>query len=150
MRFPHITPVRMYLSAIIIALLIGFGLGALVFRKTLIVKQGTADNPAAVSSVNLMIDYGNGIVRNWNTVSWHEAMSVMDLVDLVASTGAIKLEKETVEGSKYRVGSIDDMKNDSSVGRRWQYWVNNTYEPRVASKYYLKPGDLVILIYAKE
>jgi hypothetical protein len=71
----------------------------------------------------------------------------MDLIDQVAQTGTIQYEKETIDG-KIRVGSVDGIKN--SNGQRWQFWVNNTYEPRVASKYYLRPGDLVILIYAKE
>jgi hypothetical protein len=33
---------------------------------------------------------------------------------------------------------------------RWQYWINNTYEPRIASKYFLKPGDIVEWKYVKE
>jgi len=139
-------------AVIIVIFLIAFGGGYLLgtyVNKGKVVRPGTPENPAAESSVNLMIDYGNGIVRNWNTVSWKESMSVMDLLETVSGVGAISIEKEIVDGNE-RVSTIDGIKNDAEDGRRWQYWRNNTYEPRIMSKSYLAPGDLIIVIYAKE
>lgn len=134
-------------SGMIITLILGYALGATIHQKKVIVREGTPDNPAAVSSVNLMIDYGNGIVRAWNTVSWRESMSVLDLVQTVGQAEGIDVATEELDGKK-RIRSIDGIAN--TAGSRWKYWINNTYEPRIASKSYLRPGDLVIYVYAKE
>ncbi len=137
--------------AISVALLIavGYALGAAFAPEKVVVRQGTAENPAAESSVNLMLDYGNGIVRTWNTVTWHESMSALDLLEEVAGTKVISTEKETIDG-KDLLRSVDGIANDPKEGRRWQFWVNNVYEPRVISKTYLKPGDIIVVSYAKE
>jgi hypothetical protein len=105
------------------------------------VREGTADTPAALTSVNLMIDDGHGNVKTWNTVSWHEAMSVMDLLDLVASTGNITY---TTSADRTKVVSVNGVSTTGTSTERWQFWVNNTYEPKIPNKYYLKPGDIVL------
>ncbi len=124
---------------LVIGLVVGAILGGTFHKETIVVREGTADTPAALTSVNLMIDNGRGSVRTWNTVSWHEAMSILDLLQFVADSKNITLEK-TPTG----VLSIDGLRNATSTGERWQYWVNNTYEPKVPNKYYLKPGDIVL------
>ena len=124
---------------LVIGLVVGAILGGTFHKESIVVREGTADTPAALTSVNLMIDNGRGSVRTWNTVSWHEAMSILDLLQLVADTKNISLDK-TPTG----VLSIDGLKSATSTGERWQYWVNNTYEPKVPNKYYLKPGDIVL------
>ena len=53
---------------LIFGMLIGALLGASFHKETVVVREGTADTPAAQSSVNLMIDYGNGTIKTWNTV----------------------------------------------------------------------------------
>lgn len=140
-----------YCSALfVLGLIIGGGLGAFFHKETIVVRPNVADSPAALSSVNLMIDYGNGTVTTWNTISWHEAMSILSLVETVTAAEAIPLlTRETKEGH-HAVDSINGFTNDAAANTRWQYWVNNTYEPRVASKYYLKPGDIVVWKYVVE
>ena len=141
---------RTLLGGVCIALALGVFIGATFFEKTVVVRGGTPDTPAAMSSVNLMIDYGDGTIRTWNTVSWHEAMSVMDLVGMIASAKEIALLTKDAGNKATTVESIDTTRNDSATHMRWQYWINNTYEPRVAGKYYLKPGDIVLWKYVQE
>ncbi len=134
----------------VLGLVIGGALGAMLHKETIIVRPNVADTPAALTSVNLMIDYGNGTVKTWNTVTWHESLSILNLMEDVTGAEAIPmLTKETNEG-QLTVDSIDGFTNDTQSRTRWQYWVNNTYEPRVASKYYLKPGDIVVWKYVVE
>lgn len=128
----------------------GLILGALLNKETVVVREGTPDTPAAMSSVDLMIDDGDGNIKTWNTVSWHEAMSVLGLLEQVERANAITLVVEGAEKKESKVVSIDTIKNDASAGLRWQYWVNNTYEPRGAGNYFIKPGDIVLWKYAKE
>ena len=138
------------LSIALVSFVLGAALGATFHKETIVVREGTANTPAAMTSVNLMIDYGDGTIKTWNTVSWHEAMPVLDLVKTIADVNGIKLVTKDLGSKLSTVESIDDIANDSSKGMRWQYWVNNNYEPRIASKYFLKPGDLVVWKYVKE
>ena len=131
-------------------LVLGVFVGATFFKKTITVRQGTADTPAAMTSVNLMIDFGTGTIKTWNTISWHEAMSVQNLMEFVASTKNITMTAATAPDGNATVGAIDNITNDTKTSMRWQYWVNNNYEPRTSSKYFLKPGDIVVWKYVKE
>lgn len=140
-----------YCSALFaLGLIIGGGLGALLHKETIVVRPNVADTPAALTSVNLMIDYGDGTVKTWNTVSWHEAMSILNLMETVTGAEAIPMLTKETKDRQLIIDSIDGFKNDAATNTRWQYWVNNTYEPRIASKYYLKPGDIVMWKYVVE
>lgn len=130
---------------LIVGLVVGALLGGTFHKQTVVVRQGTADTPAALTSVNLMIDDGHGSVKTWNTVSWHEAMSVMDLMDLVASTKNITF---TASSDRTKVVSVNGISGTGTSTERWQYWVNNTYEPKIPNKYYLKPGDIILWKFA--
>ncbi len=121
-------------------------LGAYFHKETIIVRENTADTPAAMRSVNLMLDYGNGEVRTWNTVSWHEAMSVVDLLRMVGNVDGVSVITEGADENNLIVTSVNSIATNEEA--RWQYWVNNTHEPRIASKYYLKPGDIVVWKFA--
>lgn len=138
----HLFNLKHMLAFGVVLLLIGVAIGASFFTKTIVAREGTADTPAAMTSVNLMIDYGTGTIRTWNTVTWHEAQSVLTLMKEVAATKNITLEMTADEAG---VLSIDGAKNSST--ELWQYWVNNSYQPVPASKYYLKPGDIVMWKY---
>ena len=141
---------RKVMSIALVSLVLGATLGATFHKETVVVREGTANTPAAMTSVNLMIDYGNGTVKTWNTVSWHEAMSVLDLMKTVADAKAISIATKDTGSNLPTIQSVDGISNESGASLRWQYWVNNNYEPRIASKYYLKPGDLVVWKYVKE
>lgn len=131
----------------VVMLVIGVFVGAIFFKKTIVAREGTADTPAAMSAVNLMIDYGTGTIKTWNTVSWHEAQSVLTLMQEVAATKNITLETTSDAAG---VLSIDGTENSSEGDLLWQYWVNNSYQPVPANKYYLKPGDIVVWKYVSE
>lgn len=141
---------RYSIGTALIALVIGVLLGASFHKETVVVREGTANTPAAMTSVNLMVDYGDGRVRTWNTVSWHEAMSVMNLLETVTSAENITLTPLVTDGKNAAPEAVDAITNDPKLKMRWQYWINNTYEPRVANKYFLKPGDMVVWKFVKE
>ncbi|OGZ04684.1 MAG: hypothetical protein A2845_05315 [Candidatus Lloydbacteria bacterium RIFCSPHIGHO2_01_FULL_49_22] len=143
---------KLIIAVTILSILSGVLIGAFFHKETVVVREGTPDTPAAMSSVNLMIDHGDGTIRTWNTISWHESMSVLNLLETVASAKEIVLlTKNNMNNDRY-VASIDGFANTTKGTStvRWQYWINNTYEPRIASKYYLKPGDIVMWKYVTE
>lgn len=142
--------IRWGIAVFLLGLAIGGALGAALHKETIVVRQGIADTPAAMSSLNLMIDYGTGTIRTWNTVSWHEAMSVLNLMETVTAAEAIPLLIKEDKAGLRTVLSINGIQNDQKINMRWQYWVDNTYEPRIASKYFLKPGDIILWKYVAE
>jgi Domain of unknown function (DUF4430) len=148
----HLLRSKFTLLVSLTSMLVGVALGAYFHKETIIVREGTADTPAAMTSVNLMVDAGDGAIKTWNTVSWHESMSVLNLLETVAGAkGVVLLTKENDKGDLF-VESIDGYANTQkgTSTTRWQYWINNTYEPRIASKYYMKPGDIVLWKYVTE
>ncbi len=151
MHRARITTTVAYTSVIaIIFLVLGVVLGHMFWPTTIVVRPQTAANPAAESSVNLMIVYPDGVVRSWSTVSWNEAMSVMHLTQKVASVEGFSLTEDVHTEKERTVASMNNVANDPTTQSRWQYWVNNTKEPTIASKYFLKPGDIVVWVYGKE
>ena len=107
--------------ALALGLLFGTALGATLRKETVVVREGTANTPAAMSSVNLMIDYGNGIVKTWNTVSWHEAMSIVNLLETVAGAKGITLLTKDGGDKNITVTTIDGVGNDAGKKQREYY-----------------------------
>ncbi len=138
----HLThPTRKLFFVAIFSLLAGLGLGATFHKETVIVREGTADTEAAMSSVNMMLDDGLS-VRTWTTVSWREAFSVLDLLYMVGDAEGFMVNTTEGETTITRVTEVDGVKNNDT--HVWQYWVNNVYEPREADRYFLKPGDIIV------
>lgn len=141
---------RWGMTMLVFGIVLGVPLGATLWPKEkVIVRQGTPDTPAAVTSVNLMINYASGTVKTWNTITHHESMSVLNLLETVHAAGGIVLLTGADGSGKSGVFSIDGLGNDPKSGLSWHFWVNNVYEPRAASKYYLRPGDIVVWSYTK-
>ena len=134
------------------SVLLGALIGAYFHKETVVVRVGTADTPAAMTSVNLMVDHGDGTIKTWNTISWHESMSILNLLETVAGAKEIVLTTKDDTKKGLLVESMDGFANmtKGTSTTRWQFWINNTYEPRVASKYYLRPGDMVMWKYFAE
>jgi hypothetical protein len=140
--------IRNAITLFLLGLATGYLIALWSIPEPVEVRPGTPDTPAALTSVNLMIDDGTR-VRTWNTVSWHEAMSVQDLLGALVTARAIELQTEVVDGIE-NVKGIDGVSNDAESGRSWRWWVNNTEVPRPAAKYYLKPGDIVVWRYGAQ
>jgi hypothetical protein len=71
----------------------------------------------------------------------------MDLLELLATTRNITYEPAK---DRARVVAIDDVRTSGTSTERWRYWVNNTYEPALPNKYYLKPGDIVLWKFVRD
>jgi len=146
----HHSTISLYnIATFLVGLSLGFGLGWILHNETIIVRQGTADTPAALMSVNLMIDDGTR-VQTWNTVTWKETMSPLSLLETVAGVGAIKLETRVLQGDEKTVSAIGNVRENAKERLVWQYWVNNMQQPRAGNKYFLKPGDMVFWRLTKE
>ncbi len=149
MKTAHLIPhATLYnLATLAIGVSIGFGAGWFTRPETIIVKQGTANTPAALSSVQLMVVFDSAKVRTWNTVDWHETMTPLELLQKVAGN-----ERMTLTTGKDAQGgtTVDSLEADANTELAfWNYYVNNAHPPRPPDKYSLRPGDVVVWVYER-
>ena len=59
--------------------------------------------------------------------------------------------KGTITGGVVRATQyVNGVATAGTTTERWQFWVNNTYEPKIPNKYYLKPGDIVLWKFVQD
>ncbi len=94
-------------------------------------------------SVNLMLDFGNGQVMTYNEVKLPNDSTVFDLLKKVTAENNLKLQSKDYGELGVFIESINDIENEISGNRFWQYWVNNEYAKIGASSFKLDGGDMV-------
>jgi hypothetical protein len=105
-----------------------------------------SDQPAPVAgrdpreNVALTIDFGGGRRKNFDTIAWHEGMTVADAMN--AALGAAITQKGA--GQSAFVTAIDGIENQGADGQNWTYSVDGEIADRSFAVYELKPGDRVL------
>ena len=105
------------------------------------VNQGL-DQESEEISVSLMLDFGNGQVRTYDT-SLAEGVTVFNLLEKITVQENFKFNSKDYGELGVLVESIGDIENDARGEQFWQYWVNNEYAKIGASNYDLNDGDVV-------
>jgi hypothetical protein len=103
-------------------------------------------DPAAPSSIRLVISYGDGVEKHFTALPFKEGMTVLDAMTLAqAHPRGIKLD---VAGSGERafLKSIDGLANEGGGkgARNWLYSVNGKMADRGSGVMTLNPGDTVL------
>lgn len=108
----------------------------------------TANPPE--SSVNLMIDYGNGEIQAFNDLEITDGQTAYDLLKKVAAENNLDLKIKDYGGSAGAfIEAINKIENSLTKNQYWQYWVNNRYAEIGAGQYELKAGDVLEWKYVK-
>lgn len=102
-----------------------------------------ADSPLHI--VHLIINYGDGVEKRFDALSWVKGMTVEDLLNQAKSGSHGISIQATGTGAAFFVQKIDDLLNEGggSTKRNWQYWLNTTYAPVGAGSQQLQPDDVV-------
>ena len=93
--------------------------------------------------VSLMLDFGNGQVRTYNSITLAKDSTAADLLEKVTSENNLELVKKDYGELGVFVESIGDTANDTRGDHYWQYWVNNVYAQIGASNSILNDGDII-------
>ena len=131
-------------------LLLGLVLGAVVWSRVHGLREESpemnGEQAASVADrvpqekVKLSIDFGGGRQINFDTVAWHNGMTVADAMS--ASSGLKITQKGS--GQSAFVTSIDGVENQGAEGQNWTYSVNGRIADRSYAVYELRPGDRVL------
>lgn len=102
------------------------------------------EEPAA-RTVKLVVDFGDGVERTYDSVAWVEGDSVLSLLDRLKSHSEPLTYAVSGKGDAAFVSKIDDVKNQGtgSEKKNWLFWVNGKFADRSAGVYMIQAGDEV-------
>ena len=105
-------------------------------------KQRAEKKSAKKDTVQLIIDYGDGVKKHFHQLQWRNKMTVQD-VTVAASKHprGIRIKQRGKKATAF-LSQIDDLANNSR-GRSWVYRVNGKLADRSFGVYPVKAGDVV-------
>lgn len=105
----------------------------------------TAAEPAAdpKSSVKLIVDYGDGVQKQFSAIPWREKMTVLDTLQWCTKHARGVMVKSRGMGSTAFVLQIDDLANEGS-GRNWVFRVNDELGKSSSGVATVKAGDTIL------
>ncbi len=75
-------------------------------------------------TVQLTIDYGDGVQKIFTHLSWSEDMTVLGVLEMARRHPRGIEFHHRGQGSTALLLQIDDLKNKGGRGHNWIYWVN--------------------------
>jgi hypothetical protein len=105
-------------------------------------KQRDEKKSAKKDTVQLIIDYGDGVKKHFHQLKWRDKMTVQD-VTVAASKHprGIRIKQRGKKATAF-LSQIDDLANHPR-GRSWVYRVNGKLADRSFGVYHVKAGDVV-------
>jgi len=97
-------------------------------------------------TVQLVIDYGDGVIKSFVDLPWTKGMTVLDMMNAAKTHSHGITFGFTGSGGTAFLAQIDDVKNEGGgAGKKnWQFSVNSTYADRGFGIYEVQAGDVVI------
>ena len=99
-------------------------------------------------SVTLTIQFADASERQFDAVSWHDGMTVGDLMTAASQRPDGLRYALRGSGEMAFLTRIDDTENEGASGRNWTYTVNGARADRSFAVYRLAPGDHVLWTFA--
>ena len=102
-----------------------------------------AETAESASSVQVVIDYGDGCEKHFKAIAWKEGMTVLDALEAAQKhPRGIKIVYRG-KGATAFLTQIDELENEGS-GRNWIYRVNKELASKSFAVCALKAGDTVL------
>ena len=114
--------------------------------------QARAEPPkeqeAAKETIKLVVDYGDGVQKQFTTLPWTKEMTVLAALEAAAKhPRGIKFAHQG-KGETLLVTAIDELKNEGR-GRNWLYEINGKLGGRSCAVMPIKAGDSVLWRFGK-
>ena len=105
-------------------------------------KQSAEKKIVGTDTVQLIIDYGDGVRKHFHQINWKDKMTVQD-VTVAASKHprGIQIKQRGKKATAF-LSQIDDLANNPR-GRSWVYRVNGKLADRSFGVYPVHTGDIV-------
>jgi Domain of unknown function (DUF4430) len=127
-------------------------LASLLVLRLAFATSTKAEEPSAaiseqVETVELTVDYGDGVQKVFRALEWKEGLTVLGALEQAAKhPRGIKFEHRGAGATAF-VLSIDDQKNEGA-GRNWTYEVSGKRPDKSCGAWVLRAGDKVLWQYA--
>ncbi|MCG8586397.1 MAG: DUF4430 domain-containing protein [Pirellulales bacterium] len=108
----------------------------------------SADQPATGKTFSLTIDFGDGKMKKFESLAWHEGITVLGAMDRAGKSkqGLDYSTWKDATGQSAFVEQIDGVKNEGGGegAKNWTYTVNGKKGQVSAGIHKLKPDDAVV------
>jgi len=127
-------------------------LAAAMLLLSVVLAAPAATAQSVPQTVQLVVDYGDGVTKTINDLAWANGNTVFDVMTAAASRSHGTSFTYTGSGETAVLTKIDDVQNEGGgTGKRnWQYWVNSAYGDRSFATFELHPGDVVLWRFATQ
>ena len=98
---------------------------------------------AQSSTVRLVIDYGDGVIKTITGLPWAKGSTVLDVMNAAKSRPHGISFTYTDSGASAFLTAIDEVGNEGGGKKNWQLWVNTSYADKSFGIYEVQPLDVV-------
>ena len=120
---------------------------AAILLATMLLAVAAAGERAHAQSttVRLVVDYGDGVVKTITGLPWAKGSTVLDVMNAAKDRPHGISFSYTGSGASALLTSIDDVANEGGAAakKNWQLWVNTSYADRSFGVYEVQPLDVV-------
>jgi len=118
---------------------------------TALAGAGGAGAQTPARGLRLVVDYGDGVAKTIDGLSWSSGETVLDAMNEASRHPHGIAFKVTGRGANAILTEIDGQAGEGNGGnaRNWQYWVNADFADKSLGIYTLAPGDTVTWRFAK-
>jgi hypothetical protein len=98
---------------------------------------------AQSSTVRLVIDYGDGVIKTITGLPWAKGSTVLDVMNAAKNRPHGISFTYTGSGASAFLTGIDEAANEGGGKKNWQLWVNTRYADKSFGIYEVQPLDVV-------
>lgn len=106
----------------------------------------------AKDTVRLVVDYGDGVTKTIDDLSWAKGNTVLDAMKAATARPHGISFSFTGSGATAALTKIDDVQNEGAgaAKKNWQYWVNDAYGERSFATFELQARDVITWRFTTE
>ena len=118
---------------------------AAILLATMLLAVAAAGERAHAQSttVRLVVDYGDGVIKTNTGLPWAKGSTVLDVMNAAKDRPHGISFSYTGSGASAFLTRIDDIANEGGAKKNWQLWVNTSYADRGFGVYEVQPLDVV-------
>ena len=119
--------------------------GIILAMMLLAVAAAGERAPAQSTTVRLVVDYGDGVIKTITGLPWAKGSTVLDVMNAAKDRPHGISFSYTGSGASALLTRIDDVANEGGAAakKNWQLWVNTSYADRGFGAYEVQPLDVV-------
>ena len=126
--------------------------GIILAMMLLAVAAAGERAPAQSTTVRLVVDYGDGVIKTITGLPWAKGSTVLDVMNAAKDRPHGITFSYSGSGASAFLTRIDDVANEGGAAakKNWQLWVNTSYADKCFGVYEVQPLDVVFWRFATQ